>query len=188
MDDRSSALTDRLVQAVMAFIVPGGVVLFAVATGSETVRAWFAGASSGPTLAGFAFVMIGALALGFVLTAVRFCVFEVIRWGGRPLVPPAPALNESKRAECAALYLDLRRNHYDHYLASANLAVALPIGLALWKGLAAEPISWSAFLTMTGLVTIATVALAIGALNAIERYQRKRIDLVGLKIVNPPAA
>ncbi|MGE3509767.1 MAG: hypothetical protein AB7N65_12880 [Vicinamibacterales bacterium] len=188
MDERSSALTDRLIQGVMAYVVPGGVVLFAVATGSETVQRWFAGASSGPTLAGFAFVLTGALALGFVLNAVRYCIFEEIPWFGRRLVEPTPPLNETKRTDCAAAYRDLRRSHYDHYLGAANLAVALPIGLALWKGLDTSGINWPSLITMSVLVAAATIALGVAAVSAITRYNRKRIDLVGLKVIPPPAA
>jgi len=52
MEDRTSSLFDRLFALVIAFLVPGLVALFAVATVSPTVQSWFIGASNGPTLAG----------------------------------------------------------------------------------------------------------------------------------------
>jgi len=180
MAGHTAALIDRLVQFVIGFVLPGGVVLFAGATGSDTVRSWFTGAQNGPTFVGFAFVILGALAVGFVVTALRYCVFEQLplRWSG-PLVAPPPDLNEAQRAQHLDTYCDLRRNHYDHYLVGSNLAVALPLGVALWKGLSPVAISWGSFITVAGLAGLSAVALCAGALSAIRRYDRKRIALVG---------
>jgi len=180
MSTHTEALIDRLIQYLVGHVLPGGVVLFAIATGNPTVSAWFAGAQNGPTVMGFAFVILGALAVGFVVSALRYCVFEVLplKWTCA-LVAAPPDLNEAQRATHDATYRDLRRNHYGHYLAGANLSIALPIGVALWKGLSPVPISWWAFSTVAILMAVSSVALAVGACSAIQRYDRKRIALIG---------
>ena len=179
MADHTAALIDRLVQFVVGFIVPGGVVLFACATGSDTVRGWFEGAQNGPTFVGFAFVLLGALALGLVVMAIRFCVFEVIPWTGRPIVPAPTPINEAARAQHVETYADLRRSHYDFYLAGANLSVAIPFGIVIWKLVASDPITWAHLLGVGGAGVVASLALAVGAIEAITRYDAKRLRLVG---------
>lgn len=181
MQEHTSALIDRLIQFVLGYVVPGGVVLFALSTGSETVRAWFAGAQSGPTLVGFAFVLLGALALGFVVTAIRFCLFEVVElpWVGCTLVEPPAKIDEASRAAHAHTYADLRRSFYDMYLAGANLAVAIPASAVLWKIVCPDPISWGLLLGVWSSAAVSSVALSVGACRAIERYDEKRLRLLG---------
>lgn len=187
MEDRSSSLFDRVLALTIAFLVPGLVALFAVATVSETVLGWFKGASNGPTLAGFFFVVLGALALGFVITAIRYCIFEAIQVPllGKCLVPKSPQLDESKRKEFAAEYHDLRLQHYSHYLASANLSVAIPIGVAIWKAGSVPAPTWMLFMTVLVIAGTATLALAAAACDAVRRYDDRRTRLLG--VVRPAA-
>jgi len=174
MQDHTAALIDRLIQFLIAFVLPGGVVLFACAIGSETVRTWFAGAQSGPTLVGFAFVMLAALAIGWVVSAVRYCLFERIRLGGRCLVPAPLAVDESKRAQQAQVYADLRRAYYDHYLATSNLAVAVPVGVTIGAMSAPSALRWWQWGGVAVATILVAVALATAACSAIERYETRR--------------
>jgi hypothetical protein len=187
MDDWTSALFDRMVSLTMAFLVPGLVALFAVATVSPTVLAWFSGASNGPTLAGFFFVVLGAFALGLVITAIRFCLFEAtpIPFANRCLVKASPQLDESKRKEFAAEYNDLRQKHYDHYLAYSNLSVAIPIGVAIWKAGSVPAPTWVLFSTVLTISVVSTLALAAAGCDAVRRYDDRRTRLLGL--VRPAA-
>lgn len=182
MNDHSSSLFDRSFGVTIAFLTPGLVALFSVATVSDTVRTWFQGAQNGPTFAGLFFVVLGALALGFVVTSVRFFIYEFIRWPWCGcLVGPAPQLNESKRKEHAAEYQDLRLQHYYHYLASTNLSIAIPVGVAIWKaGTPSADLTSTLFGTVIVIAGFATIALGAAGCSAVRRYNDKRVRLLGV--------
>lgn len=182
------SLFDRLYPITIEFLIPGMVVLFALSTVSTTVQTWFTGAATGPTFVGLLFVMFAALAIGLVVTSIRYCVFEVIPvpWHGC-LVAQGPEFDHTKRKDCEAAYQDIRVNHYAYYLASANLSVALPIGIWIWKVGSHPAPTWSLFLTAIALTTIAVVALAAAGCSAERRYNEKRTILLGI-IERIPAA
>lgn len=175
------SLFDRVYSITIAFLIPGLVVLAAIATVSQPVQSWFTGAANGPTFAGLFFVILAALALGFVVTSIRYTLFEAITIPGLgcPVVKSGPKLDHNKRKECEAAYQDIRLNHYYYYLASANLSVALPIGVAIWKGGSAPAPTWDLFGTALVLTAFATVALAVAGCSAIRRYDEKRYILLG---------
>jgi len=175
------ALFDRIYPITIGFLIPGMVVLFALSTVSATVQTWFTGAATGPTFVGLLFVMFAALTLGLVVSSIRYCVFEVIPvpWRGC-LVEQGPQFDHTKRKDCEAAYQDIRLNHYAYYLNSANLSVALPIGVWIWKAGSNPAPTWSLFLTAIVLTTIATVALAAAGCSAVRRYNEKRAILLGV--------
>jgi hypothetical protein len=198
MEDRSSSLFDRVWMLSIAFLLPGAVVLFSVGTINTQVQTWFIGVStgpaiSGPTFAGLFFALIGALTLGFVITALRFLIFEVIPlklWTRTCLVAKPAAFDEARRKDVAAEYHALQLNHYYHYLAMANLSVAIPIGVAIWKAgstipatgtTSAQGPTWFLFNTVIVIATIATIALARAACDAVSRYEDKRSRLLPLR-------
>lgn len=178
MEADTSSLLDRVFAITIAWLAPGLVPLFAAATVNATVRTWFEGAQNGPTLAGLLFVVLGALSIGFVVTAIRYCVYEHLRVGGRCLVGAPPALDESKRREHAAEYNDLRLQHYYHYLAYANLSVALPLAAVIWKAGTAE--TWTISITVAAVAAVCTYALATAACDAVRKYDDRRVRLLGL--------
>src|SRR5689334_16381866 len=100
MSDSPVTLLDRGFSLVIAFLLPGLVLLAGIATVNPVVFAWFQGAQNGPTLVGLLFVLLGALALNIVITAVRWVLFERRLLGVGPIVPEAPELDESQRRDC----------------------------------------------------------------------------------------
>lgn len=183
MSESTAALFDRLIQFVLGMVLPGGVVLFAASAVDPTIRLWLVGTQAGdPNVVGLTYALLAAAALGLIVMAVRFCVFEVIPWNGRTLVPPAAAINETARAQHAATYADLRRSYYDFYLAGANLSIAIPCGIAIWTMWTPTPIAWRAWLVVVGAGAIAALALAVGATRSLARYEARRARLLGLVV------
>ena len=106
-------LFDRAYSITIGFLIPGLVVLASLATVSAPVMTWFTGAANGPTFAGLFFVVLAALALGFVVTSIRYVAFEAIPWPLKGcMVKPGPKLDHTKRKEVEAAYQDIRLNHY----------------------------------------------------------------------------
>jgi hypothetical protein len=174
------SLFDRVFANAIAFLLPGMVVLAGASAGNEAIRGWFGAASTDPSLVGFLFIALAALTIGYLLTSIRWWVFEAMKWPvvGR-LVPAPTPINEEKRKEHHAAYEDLRFQHYYHYLASGNMAVALPIAFVLWFRVRAENYSWQALLTALIVAVFVTRILGRAACEAVRRYDSRRARLLG---------
>lgn len=184
MSERSVSLFDRGFSVALAFLLPGLITLFGLATVNPTVQTWFQGAQNGPTLVGFLFVLAAALALNLVITALRWFVFEQLPgpWLGCPWVkPPAASINLAERRLHDAVYVDLRHQFYYHYLAYANTAVAIPLAVMAWKfGSAPEP-AWSTFLLVVAYASVATLVLGAAGCNAVRRFDERLEQTFGVK-------
>lgn len=182
MSDQSTTLFDRAFAVGIAFLLPGLIALFGVATVNETVASWFGAAQSSPTVGGLVFVLVAALALNIVINGLRWFVFEYWKWPKKwfPLVEPPPQLNMERRREHEAQYTALLHAHYYHYLANANTAIAIPVAVTVWKYGTANPeppLGLYLSILIGGLFT--SFVLAAAALDAMRRYNHRRLELLG---------
>lgn len=193
MADRISTAADQVQLFGMGFLLPGLVPVFALASINPAVAGWFGTASTSPTLAGVFFVVLGAIAVGFVINAVRFAFYER-SYFGHCLVDKSPDFDMTKREQNDAAYKDLRQSHYYHYLAYANLSVSIPISALIWLGgtqLRANAVGAVALSTTTILIGVTvtlglTYLLGLAGCEAVRRYNQRRGELLGFK--RPPAA
>ncbi len=183
MSEQSVTLLDRGFSLIIAFLLPGLIALFGVATVDTTVRAWFSGAQTGPAFVGLLFVLLAAFALNLVITAVRWFLFEYISWPfvGCSIIPASPAFDQKNRKDHEAQFIDLRHQFYYHYLAYANTAVALLLGAAAWRFLAAETPALNTTLAVFGVALVTSVILTLAARDAIHRYDERTKSLIGLE-------
>ena len=73
---------------LIAFPLPGFVVLWGAGYFSETVRVWLStSGDSAPTVGGFMYVTLASVAAGVTVSTVRWAIIDTIhRWTGLP--PP----------------------------------------------------------------------------------------------------
>lgn len=172
------SLFDRVFATTIAFALPGLAVLVGAATVTPVIAAWFGAASASPSVVGFLFVLLAALSLGMTVTSLRWWIFERARLGSYRLIAiDQTPIDERQRRACASAYDDIRFSHYYHYLACANMAVAIPIAVLVW-GLGSNP-SWPRFASVGLMAGAVTVVLGASARDALARYRTKRLRLVG---------
>jgi hypothetical protein len=116
---------------VIAFVVPGLIVLIGVASFSPAVGAWFQPvAGDQTTISGFLFVSFASLPSGLTASAVRWAVIDAIheRTGVR-----RPCWNDAVLPEHLEAFDYLVQNHYRYYQFYANSLVALVWTYALHR-------------------------------------------------------
>lgn len=107
---------------LIAYLVPGATALWGISEFSPTIRSWFAVTpANSPTISGFLYLTVAALAVGMTITAIRWAIVDRLHavTGLRP-----PDLNFSQlagRVDAFALLIDI---HYRHYQCYANMSVA----------------------------------------------------------------
>jgi hypothetical protein len=126
-----SAVTQQF-GVVIAFLLPGFILLWAVQIHSSVVRLWLQGAmnpgaAEGPTGGSFLLAAIASLALGMLVSGFRWIVYDCILFGWilqdvRPKRISFSAL--SKHLPAVSILIE---NHYRYFQYYANSSVALGV-------------------------------------------------------------
>jgi hypothetical protein len=116
---------------LVAYVLPGFVVLLGLAAYSETVRHWLtAGGSTQPTVGGFLYVTLASVTLGLIVSTVRWGVLDRLhhatgvrapKWNFRGLDQKLPAFEL------------LVESHYRYYQFYGNALVASAIAFGAWR-------------------------------------------------------
>ncbi len=150
---------------LIAYLVPGFTALWGASFFSETIHAWLAGTTAdGPSIGGFLYVTLAALAAGLTVSTIRWAIIDAIhhRTG-----IPRPTWDFARMQQHFDAYDRLERNHYVYYQAYGNMVIAMT---ALW-------VSWrinTGTLQMPNFVDLAFVFLTViffaGSRDTLRKY------------------
>jgi len=116
---------------LVAYLVPGAMVLLGASLFNPTLQTWFATApTEAPTIGGFLYLTVASLGVGMTVSAVRWAIVDKIH--ARTGVP-IPARDFSKLGRNVEAFHLLIRIHYEHYQFYANMCVALAIAYACYR-------------------------------------------------------
>src|SRR5689334_10606000 len=121
---------------LIAWVLPGLTGLYGLSFHVPIIRVWFGtAADKDTTVGGFFFVVLASLAVGLVLSGIRWLVLESEKSPFRRLMPPRPAFNYEKRRDekADAAVADIRAQHFAHYLFYSNMAFALIAVFICWQ-------------------------------------------------------
>lgn len=108
---------------LIAYVVPGFVALWGVGSFSETVRSWFAAdRTAAPTVGGFLFGTLAAIAAGLVVNAVRWHLVDSLHFATGV---PAKNWDYSKLPQRVEPFRYLVSTQFRYYECYANLLVAI---------------------------------------------------------------
>ncbi len=161
---------------LIAYVIPGFIVLWGVGFVDGRVADWLSGSATqaGPTVGGFLYVTIASVGLGMTASAVRWLVVDTIhhatglvrpRWSDRPL------------HERIDGYTWIIENHYRYYQFYGNSAVALLFTALVWR--VSSPEIGSGLGWIDASVIAVTAVLFAGSRSALELYYRRAESLLG---------
>jgi len=106
----------------IAYVVPGFVALWGASFIEPSLGPWLmAAGSSGLTVGSFVYVLLGSVAAGLVVSAVRWAIVDSVhRWTG--VKPPRWRLSELQ--EKLQAFEGLVEQHYRHYQFYANTLIS----------------------------------------------------------------
>jgi len=128
-------LSERGFGYLIAFGLPGFLLLWGLSFSFPSVASWMATASAdkAPSVAGFLFTTVASFALGLLLDAVTWLVLETALYKLTNL--PAPNIDDHAlaRPEVLSAFQAAVENHYRYYQCYANsllvMALVVPIYL-----------------------------------------------------------
>lgn len=116
---------------LIAYLVPGAIVLLGLSEFSPTLQSWFAASSAdAPSIGGFLYLTVAAIAAGMTVSALRWAIVDTFHsLTGLTL----PNLDFSRLGENVSAFTLLIDIHYRHYQFYANTAVATVIAYACYR-------------------------------------------------------
>jgi hypothetical protein len=165
----SPVLHDRQFGILIAYVLPGFIVVNGLAYHWPTVATWLAPGHQ-PSVGGFLYVTLASIACGLIISTLRWLLIDTLlhrtgvqqaRWRLSELREQLPAF------EMFVLYT------YRYYQFHANCAVALPAWFVL-RSLhdQAVNIRWAVVLVITELVLLA------GARDTLKKYHGRTNEIL----------
>lgn len=160
---------------LVSYVVPGVTAVWGVGYFSPAVRQWF-GASPlfAPTVGGFLYATLAAVAAGVTVSTVRWMVVDRLHgWTGLR----RPPFDYAKLQENLAAFDLLVRHHYEYYKFHANMLTALVFTCV------ARRVSVGFFTAPIGVEDLGFLLLAIvflaGSRNTLRNYYTRVEMLLG---------
>jgi hypothetical protein len=146
---------------LIAYVLPGFMLLWGVGEVSPGVRAWLgAPVEDAPTIGGFLYATLASVAAGMTVSTIRWLVVDGIHHltGLR-----RPRWNFAALRQNVAAFDVMVENHYRYYQFNANMLVALPIAAMLrWS----QRFAWPDLLLLAALEAI----FFIGSRDTLRKY------------------
>jgi hypothetical protein len=127
-------LSDKNFGLLIAYVVPGTIVLVGLAAFSPAVRSWLVNSSpAGPTVGGFLFVTLASVAAGMTASAVRWATVDRLHHRTGVLKPAWDDSNLPERLEAFEAIVEAHYRYYQfhslcgapHKLCYAHLRIML---------------------------------------------------------------
>lgn len=116
---------------LIAYLVPGATVLAGASEFSSPLRLWFAATpANAPTIGGFLYLTVAALAVGMIVSAVRWAVVDTLHGCTGLRMPPFDFSKLGRNVEAFSLLI---RIHYEHYQFYSNMFVATAVTYACYR-------------------------------------------------------
>jgi hypothetical protein len=110
---------------LVAYLVPGATVLLGLSPFSPTLRSWLATApADAPTIGGFLYLTVAALAVGMTVSAVRWAVIDALHHLTGIPYPPLDFGALGRNVEGFSLLIEI---HYRHYQVRRVTAPLIPV-------------------------------------------------------------
>lgn len=159
---------------LIAFVLPGFIVLWGVSYFSATVRLWLSGAGTTPTIGGFMFGTLASVAAGVTVSTVRWLVIDTIHhWTGIR----QPPWDFARLQDNVGAYNVLNDIHYKFYLFHANGLIALIfvyVARRAHQGIFTAPVGWFDL----GFALL-SVVLFVGSRDMLRKYYTRVSGLLG---------
>ena len=168
-------LSHRNFGLLIAYVIPGLVVVAAAGYFSPTVQSWLTVPERGPTIAGFLYLSLTSIAAGVTVSAVRWAVVDTLHhYTGLS----APNWDFGKYAAKAKAFDAIVEDHYRYYQFYSNMAVALIVLFACHRAAGNAPLMDPYSLAI--LFLICEVFFIAGSRDALRKYYARGSLVLGV--------
>lgn len=166
-------LSGRNFGLLIAYLIPGFLVLLGVSTVSAPVDIWLSGVGTGgPSVGSALYVLIASVACGMTASVVRWAVLDTLHHATGVV---RPRLDESRLADRLEAFDYLVECHYRYYQFYGNTLVATLAACAAWSFGPSRSVSAGG---LAALLALSAVFVA-GSRDALRKYYAGSALLLG---------
>jgi hypothetical protein len=172
-------ITDKNFGAIIAFLLPGFLLLWLLSLsniGNTEIGAWLKSFSD-PSVSGFLYVTLASLALGLIISAVRWAVIDQIlrRYYFRRHRKHLPKIDFAKLGDPNkfAVFQQANENHYRYYQYYSNTLVAIVVGFLVYQFRSTE---WAPVLVWV-IFGALTVVLFLASKDCLFKYHERASEI-----------
>jgi hypothetical protein len=159
-------VSDKNFGVIIAFWLPGSILLWGLSYSNADIATWLAKSSGEtPSIGGFLYATIASLALGLIISAVRWLTIDTLLRCVTHL--PAIDFSKLKDKDIFVLFQGIVDNHYRYYQYYSNTLVAVALAFAAYVTYAADH---RAPLTVWIAVVVITIILLLASRDALRKY------------------
>jgi hypothetical protein len=171
-------INDRNFGLIIAFLLPGFLLLWMLSLSDfGNAEVWLKSFSD-PSVSGFLYVTLASLALGLIISAVRWAIVDQVldrafRFFGKPL--PKIEFAKLRDPNNLAAFQGANENHYRYYQYYSNMLVALVVGSSIYfvRGKASAP--WQIWCVVVALVLI----LLAASMDCLFKFHKRASESTG---------
>ncbi|PCI09701.1 hypothetical protein COB72_05545 [bacterium] len=159
---------------LIAYILPGFVMLWAIAQVSPVLEVWLTGTEvATPVLGGVVYVTAASIIVGMTLNSIRWLLIDSLHHmsGLRK-----PVLDDAKLQTNLEAFTRLVEDHFRYHQFYANTALAVVFGYPIWRSSESwfeQPIFFD-----VGIVILVFI-LVLSSRDALSRYYSRSEQLLG---------
>lgn len=178
MAEKSGDVIDKNFGVVIAFWLPGFLLLWGLAYSFPQVSALMPKPTEGeaPTVGGFLYVALASLAVGLIVSAIRWMIVDTLmHWTG-VLQPKKLDYGQLKKQDVLPAFQAVVENHYRYYQYYSNTLISILMAFVVYlviKGAGAI-----AYLAWVALALVC-VALFLGSRDALQKYYSRIEQIAG---------
>lgn len=166
---------------VIAFVIPGLVALWGISTFSLSLTAWLATTpDQSPTIGSFLYLTIGSLAIGLIVSAIRWAIVDSIHHRSGVDFPEFDFSHLHEKLESFVLSVEWYYRYYQFY---ANMLVAIACA-AVCRACGEIGPSISGWIGIAALEAI----LFAASRDSLSRYYKRVAQLLGTQPVSQPSS
>lgn len=158
-------VTDKNFGYLIAYVIPGFVVVSALAEHSPTLAGWLGAVPESPTVGGFLYITVASVAAGMLLGALRWLVVDSIHHH-TGISPPRWNFAELQEKQSAVVTVIEQHFRYYQFYAHTVLAILGVTIVSFWK------FPWNVLKSPATilLLAMAMVVLFLASRDALRKY------------------
>ena len=170
----SMAVTDKNFGIVIAFLIPGWLLLWGLSFSNREVAVWLSQPNASLTVAGFLFASLASMGLGLLVSAIRWLVIDHVLVHLAGLTIPKLDFSKLSDPNRFAAFQGVVENHYRYYQYYSNTLISVLIGFSIFlSNAAARPT-----IEECVLVALAIVALMLASRDCFRKYYERSADIL----------